>query len=64
VAADTIPSFFMSHAFNFADAHIRLRGREQTNFLSAMRAAIDAAFHYFEEDSKGSIKDGQPIYAT
>jgi predicted amidohydrolase YtcJ len=37
-----IPSLFTSHAFYFADAHIRLRGREQTDFLSPMRAAIDA----------------------
>lgn len=36
-----IPSFFTSHAFYFADAHIRLRGREQADFLSPMRAAID-----------------------
>lgn len=36
-----IPSFFTSHTFYFADAHIRLRGREQTNFLSPMRAAVD-----------------------
>ena len=37
-----IPSFFTSHTFYFADAHVRLRGREQANFLSPMRAAIDA----------------------
>ncbi len=37
-----IPSFFTSHAFYFADAHVRLRGREQANFLSPMRAALDA----------------------
>ena len=36
-----IPSFFTSHAYYFADAHIRLRGREQADFLSPMRAAID-----------------------
>lgn len=108
-----IPSFFTSHAFYFADAHIRLWGREQTNFLSPMRAAldaglrptnhtdfnvtpidqlfviwsavnrlsrsgevigadqrvtplealravtIDAAYQYFEEDSKGSIEVGK-----
>ncbi len=108
-----IPSFFTSHAFYFADAHIRLRGREQTNFLSPMRAAIDtglrpsnhtdfnvtpidqlfvmwtavnrvsrsgdvigedqrvtplealkavtinAAYQYFEEDTKGSIEVGK-----
>lgn len=36
-----IPSFFSQHAFYFADAHLRLRGREQTYFLSPMRAAID-----------------------
>lgn len=37
-----IPSFFTSHAFYFADAHIELRGREQTEFLSPMQAAIDS----------------------
>lgn len=36
-----IPSFFTSHAYYFADAHIRLRGREQADFSSPMRAAID-----------------------
>lgn len=41
VSQRVIPSFFTSHAFYFADAHIRLRGREQTDFLSPMRAAID-----------------------
>jgi len=108
-----IPSFFTSHAYYFADAHIRLRGREQAEFLSPMRAAIDlglaptnhtdfnvtpidqlflmwtavnrvsrsgegigvdqrvtalealkavtinAAYQYFEEDSKGSIEVGK-----
>lgn len=41
VEYNIIPSFFTEHAFYFADAHIRLRGREQTDFLSPMRAAID-----------------------
>ena len=41
VEYDIIPSFFTEHAYYFADAHIRLRGREQTDFLSPMRAAID-----------------------
>ena len=36
-----IPSFFTSHAYYFADAHIRLRGREQADFLSPLRAAIE-----------------------
>ena len=40
-----IPSFFTAHTFYFADAHIRLRGREQTNFLSPMRAAIERGLH-------------------
>ncbi len=41
VEYDIIPSFFTEHAYYFADAHIRLRGREQTDFLSLMIAAID-----------------------
>lgn len=36
-----IPSFFTEHAFYFGDAHIQLRGRDQADFLSPMRAAID-----------------------
>jgi predicted amidohydrolase YtcJ len=36
-----IPSFFTEHTFYFGDAHIRLRGREQTDFLSPVRAALD-----------------------
>jgi len=36
-----IPSFFTEHAFLFADAHIKNRGKEQAYFLSPMRAAID-----------------------
>jgi predicted amidohydrolase YtcJ len=41
VEYNIIPSFFTEHAFYFADAHIRQRGREQTRFLSPMRAALD-----------------------
>lgn len=113
LAERVIPSFFTSHAYYFADAHIRLRGREQADFLSPMRAAIDlglrptnhtdfnvtpidqlflmwtavnrvsrsgevigddqrvtalgalkavtinAAYQYFEEDSKGSLEVGK-----
>ena len=36
-----IPSFFTEHTFYFGDAHVRLRGKEQADFLSPMRAAID-----------------------
>ena len=36
-----IPSFFTEHTYYFGDAHIHLRGREQADFLSPMRAAID-----------------------
>lgn len=36
-----IPSFFTEHTFYFGDAHIRLRGREQADFLSPLRAALD-----------------------
>ncbi|RZT17972.1 hypothetical protein EV589_2222 [Mycobacterium sp. BK558] len=42
VEYNIIPSFFTEHAFYFGDAHIHLRGREQADFLSPMRAAIDA----------------------
>ncbi len=41
VEYNIIPSFFTEHAFYFGDAHIHLRGREQADFLSPMRAAID-----------------------
>src|SRR5262249_52883399 len=41
MSADTIYTGD-SHTFYFADAHIRLRGREQALFLSPVRAAIDA----------------------
>ncbi|KRE27681.1 metal-dependent hydrolase [Mycobacterium sp. Soil538] len=36
-----IPSFFTEHTFYFGDAHVQLRGKEQADFLSPMRAAID-----------------------
>lgn len=36
-----IPSFFTEHAYYFGDAHVALRGKEQADFLSPMRAAID-----------------------
>jgi predicted amidohydrolase YtcJ len=35
------PSFFSEHAYYFADTHLLNRGKEQTFFLSPMRAAID-----------------------
>ena len=41
VEYNIIPSFFTEHTFYFGDAHIQLRGREQADFLSPMRAAID-----------------------
>jgi predicted amidohydrolase YtcJ len=41
VEYNIIPSFFTEHTFYFGDAHIRLRGREQTDFLSPVRAALD-----------------------
>jgi predicted amidohydrolase YtcJ len=41
VAYKLIPSLFTEHTFYFGDAHIRLRGRQQADFLSPMRAAID-----------------------
>jgi predicted amidohydrolase YtcJ len=40
VAYKFIPSFFTEHAFLFSDAHLKNRGKEQTYFLSPMRAAI------------------------
>lgn len=36
-----IPSFFTEHAYYFGDAHVKLRGRKQADFLSPMRASID-----------------------
>lgn len=45
VESHIILSFFTEHAFYFADAHLRLRGREQTLFLRPMRAAIDMGLH-------------------
>ncbi len=41
VEYNLIPSLFTEHAFYFGDAHVRLRGKEQADFLSPMRAAID-----------------------
>lgn len=41
VAYRLIPSLFTEHAFYFGDAHVRLRGKRQADFLSPMRAAID-----------------------
>jgi predicted amidohydrolase YtcJ len=35
------PSFFTAHAYYFGDAHVQLRGKEQADFLSPMRTAID-----------------------
>lgn len=39
------PSFFTPHTFYFGDAHVRLRGKTQADFLSPMRAAIDLGLH-------------------
>ncbi|MEZ0356032.1 amidohydrolase [Mycobacterium sp. SA01] len=39
------PSFFTPHTFYFGDAHVRLRGKAQADFLSPMRAAIDMGLH-------------------
>lgn len=36
-----IPSLFTQHTYYFGDAHVQLRGKEQADFLSPMRAAID-----------------------
>jgi predicted amidohydrolase YtcJ len=36
-----IPSLYTLHTFYFAEAHAANRGREQTSFISPMRAAID-----------------------
>ncbi|MBI1813658.1 MAG: amidohydrolase family protein [Deltaproteobacteria bacterium] len=41
VAYKMTPSFFTEHAYYFADTHLLNRGKEQTFFLSPMRAAID-----------------------
>ena len=41
VAYKMTPSFFTLHAFYFADVHVVNRGKEQSFFLSPMRAAID-----------------------
>ncbi|GJO47932.1 N-substituted formamide deformylase precursor [Mycobacterium marinum] len=41
VEYNLIPSLFTEHAFYFGDTHVRLRGKEQAQFLSPMRAAID-----------------------
>ncbi len=40
-----IPSLFTQHTYYFGDAHVRLRGKEQADFLSPMRAAIDLGLH-------------------
>jgi predicted amidohydrolase YtcJ len=39
------PSYYTLHTYYFADAHIKQRGREQTDFISPMRASIDAGLH-------------------
>jgi predicted amidohydrolase YtcJ len=36
-----IPSFYTLHTFYFADTHLLNRGKQQTDFISPMRAAID-----------------------
>lgn len=41
VEYNIIPSFFTEHTFYFGDAHVALRGRQQADFLSPMRAALD-----------------------
>ncbi|CAA9195302.1 amidohydrolase [Flavobacterium collinsii] len=35
-----IPSFYTEHTYFFADTHIKLRGLEQTSFISPMKTAI------------------------
>ena len=35
------PSFFTQHTYFFADTHLVLRGKQQTDFISPMRTAID-----------------------
>ncbi len=35
------PSFFTQHTYFFADVHLILRGKQQTDFISPMRTAID-----------------------
>jgi predicted amidohydrolase YtcJ len=35
------PSYFTLHTYYFADAHLKQRGRAQTDFISPMRASID-----------------------
>ena len=35
------PSFYTLHTFYFADTHLLNRGKQQTDFISPMRAAID-----------------------
>jgi predicted amidohydrolase YtcJ len=41
VSYKVIPSFYTLHTYYFADAHLKLRGKQQTEFLSPMRSAID-----------------------
>jgi predicted amidohydrolase YtcJ len=41
VAFKFIPSFFTEHTFYFGETHVKQRGKEQANFLSPMRTAID-----------------------
>ena len=41
VEYNVIPSFFTEHTFYFGDAHVALRGKQQADFLSPMRAALD-----------------------
>jgi len=36
-----IPSFYTEHTFFFGSTHIRNRGKEQTSFLSPLKAALD-----------------------
>ncbi len=35
------PSFFTQHTYFFADTHLILRGKKETDFISPMRTAID-----------------------
>jgi hypothetical protein len=39
------PSFYTLHTYYFAEAHMKNRGREQAEYISPMRDAIDAGLH-------------------
>ncbi|WP_201798132.1 amidohydrolase [Photobacterium kishitanii] len=39
------PSFYTLHTYYFADAHLKNRGKKQTDYISPMRDAIDIGLH-------------------